>query len=203
MNLIVGLHDGSLIAAASITGKDDHAVIASLSAGELSTPIESIVALQSFNDNLAYLSDLDPAEYNDEPYLELPWPYSRDRNVLREPLSIGRRYLKGLGVHSACRLTYKLDKTFNRFAAQVALDDAASRDGSVVFRVLLHDSDEWREAYASPTVRGNDPAREVSVDVAGADQLALEVTYADNGDERDYADWLDARLERTPAASQP
>jgi hypothetical protein len=201
--LIVGLHDGSLIAAASITGKDDHAVIASLSAGELKTPIQSIVALQSFNDDIAYLSDLAPAAYNDEPYLELHWPYRRDRNVLRQPLSIGRRYLKGLGVHSACRLTYKLDKAFSRFAAQVAIDDAARRDGSVVFRVLLHEGDAWREAYASPTVRGVDPAREVSVNLAGADQLALEVAYADNGDELDYADWLDARLERTQTAFQP
>jgi hypothetical protein len=31
----------------------------------------------------------------------------------------------------------------------------------------------------------------------------LAVEYADHGDERDYADWLDARLERTSKHSMP
>jgi hypothetical protein len=35
----------------------------------------------------------------------------------------------------------------------------------------------------------------VAVEVVGAPELALVVDYADHGDECDYADWLDARLE--------
>ena len=56
-----------------------------------------------------YLSDLKPAEYHQTPYLDLPWPYQTDRNVTGGLLRCGGRlYLKGLGVHSAARLVYKI-----------------------------------------------------------------------------------------------
>jgi hypothetical protein len=202
--LLVGLRDGSLITANSLTVKGDQTIIASLSAGELKTSPPSIAALQSFNENIVYLSDLQPGAYNVEPYLDLHWPYRRDRNVLNRPLIVGgEHYPKGIGMHSQARLTYNVDKTFSRFAAQIALDDAAKGEGSVIFRALLHEGGQWREAYASPTVHGGDPPRPIAVDLAAADQLALEVTYADQGDEHDDADWLDARLERTANAAKP
>ncbi len=202
--LLVGLRDGSLIAANSLAGQGDQIVIASLSAGELKTSPPSIAALQSSNENIAYLSDLQPTAYSYQPYLDLHWPYRRDRNVLNRPLIVGgEHYPKGLGMHSQARLTYNVDKTFSRFAAQIALDDAAKGEGSVIFRVLLHEGGDWREAYASPTVHGGDPPQPIAIDLAAADQLALEVSYADQGDRRDDADWLDARLERTANATTP
>jgi hypothetical protein len=72
-----------------------------------------------------------------------------------------------------------------------------------VFRVLLHADSHWRQVYKSPVVRGGDAPQETAVELDQADQLALEVDYADRGDERDYANWLDARLERTSAAQSP
>jgi hypothetical protein len=156
---------------------------------------DDITSLQSLGGEFAYLSDLEPLSYRHVPYLEIPWLYEHDRNVLGGPLAVGGlRYLKGLGMHSASRLTYRLDGTERRFEAAVAIDDAAGDRGSVVFGIHLLRDGRWQEAYNSGTVRGGDRPVPVFVDLRGAQGLTLTVDYADRGDELDYADWFDARL---------
>lgn len=93
-------------------------------------------------------------------------------------------------MHSTSRLTFRLEKAYRRFQAELAIDDQTQLSGSVVFRVLAGQ----REIYQSGVVRGGDPPLPVSVDVAGVDQLSLIVDYADRADELDHADWLNARL---------
>jgi hypothetical protein len=203
--MLVGLREGSVIVAESIRRNEKELVLHSDSLGEVRVgDVKEIASLQSFGDHVAYLSDLKAASFRHEPYLDLPWPYRRDRNVVNGPLVVvGRQFLKGLGVHSKSRLTFPLDGQHDRFATTVAIDDAAEGQGSVVFRVLLHVDNRWREAFESPVVRGGDPPLEIAVELGQANQLALEVEYADRGDELDYADWLDARLERTRGAKSP
>ncbi|MBA3481967.1 MAG: NPCBM/NEW2 domain-containing protein [Pirellulales bacterium] len=195
--LLVGLNDGSIVAANSMVG-GEKSILRSAALGDQQIAMKDIVSLQADNERIVYLSDIDPAGYRHEPYLDLKWPYTRDRNALGGPLRVGgRTYLKGLGMHSAARLTFDLDGKYDRFAATIALDDAADGGGSVVFRVFLkpNEGGDWREAFASGGVRGGDAPQEASIDLTGAGQLALIVDYADRGDERDYANWLDARLE--------
>jgi hypothetical protein len=197
--LLVGLSDGSIVAANSMAD-GEKSILQSDALGDQQIAHKDIVSLQADGEQVAYLSHIDPSGYRHEPYLDLKWPYTRDRNALGGPLRVdGRTYSKGLGMHSASRLTFDLDGESDRFAATVAVDDAAKGGGSVVFRVFLkpNDGGDWREAFASGVVRGGDRPQEVSVDLAGATQLTLVVDYADRGDERDCADWLDARLERT------
>jgi hypothetical protein len=198
--LLVGLSDGGRIAADAIrSAGDGKLVVVNPVLGAL--PLrhaEDVISLQSYGTHVTYLSDVKLISYRHEPYLDLAWPYRRDRNTLGAPLQVGdRTYPIGLGVHSAARLTFELDGNYDRFAATVAIDDAAEGGGSVVFRVFLRSGGDWQEAYASGIVRGGDPPADVAVDLAGASQLALAVDYADRGDERDYANWLDARLERS------
>jgi hypothetical protein len=145
----------------------------------------------------AYLSDLEPADYRHVPYLDIAWPYERDRSVSGGPLEVGgKRYLKGLGMHSAARLTYKLEGQYKTFAAEAAIDDSAGPRGSVVFGVYVLRDAKWQPAFTSEIVRGGDPPQSVSVDLVGADAITLLVDFADRGDELDHADWLDARLIR-------
>ena len=100
-------------------------------------------------------------------------------------------------MHSPSRLTYELDQAYRRFDALVAIDDEANKQGSVVFRVFVDDgSGKWQERAASEVVRGGQPARAISVDLAGAKRISLLVDFADRGDELDHADWLNARLVR-------
>jgi hypothetical protein len=194
--LIVGLRDGSLLYANKmLVDKSrlnlemaDDVKLAGGSAADL-------VAFQSLGGRFVYLSDLEPADYRHVPYLSIDWPYKLDRNVLGEPLVVGgRRYLKGISMHSAARLTYRLDGKYNRFDSTVAVDDSAGQRGSVTFGVYVLRDGKLSEAYKSGIVRGGGAPERVSVDVSAADGLTLTVDYADRGDELDRAVWLDARL---------
>ncbi len=143
-----------------------------------------------------YLSDLEPVGYKHIPFLQLAWPYQADHNVSGDLLRAGGKlFLKGLGMHSASRLTYDLDRPASRLEAALAIDDAAGGRGSVVFRVFVDTGDgHWEPKYTSPIIRGGDPPLPITVDVAHAKRISLLVEFADRGDQLDYADWLDARL---------
>jgi hypothetical protein len=145
---------------------------------------------------VTYLSDLKPSGYQYIPFLDLTWPYRTDRNVLGSQLRAGGRLaLKGLGMHSAARLTYDLDKPYRAFAAAAAIDDQTAGRGSALFRVYADDgSGQWQLKYESPIVRGGAAPVPISVDLAGVKRLSLLVDFADHGDEQAHADWLNARL---------
>ena len=204
----VGLQDGSWLVARSIAAGEGSMKVQlgtgiELSGGRLGD-IRSLQALgnRAATGRLAYLSDLEASEYQHTPYLGIPWPYCRDRNAQQGQLRVGGKiYPKGLGMHSSSRLTYRVDDHWKMFAAEVAVDNAADGRGSVVFRVLLLRDDRWQVAYESPVVRGGEAPRSVMIDLAGATQIALDVGYADRGDQRDLADWLDARFLAVQAAN--
>ena len=110
-----------------------------------------------------YLSDIRPDEYRFLPYLETKWPYKTDRNVTGGQLRCGGRlYLKGLGVHSAARLSYRLDRPWSRFQAEVGIDDSTGGRGSVGFRVFV----DGKQKYASPPIRGGMPPQAISIDLS-------------------------------------
>ena len=196
--LVVGMRDGSLLYAAHVVADAQRAQLELAGGTRLTgSSVDEVVSLQSLGGRFVYLSDLEPADYRQVPYLDIQWPYKRDRNVLGDPLMVGgKRYLKGLGMHSAARLTYKLERQYKRFDAEVAIDDSAGGRGSVVFAVYVLRDAKWQPAYTSDVVRGGDAPKNVSVDLTGADAMTLVVDYADRGDELDYADWLGARLRK-------
>ncbi|MBN2578479.1 MAG: NPCBM/NEW2 domain-containing protein [Pirellulales bacterium] len=157
------------------------------------TALTRLVFLQALSGRAVYLSDCKPGTYRFTPYLSIRWPYQNDRNVdgglLRND---GRLYLKGLGVHSAAQLSYPLEGKYQKFQAELAVDDSTDGGGSVRFHVLV----DGHEKFASEIVHGRQPPTPVSVDVSGAKQLELIVDYADRGDVQDRADWLGARVIR-------
>jgi len=104
----------------------------------------------------------------------------------------GRTYLKGLGMHSASRITFALSEPYRRFQSALAVDDLAEGGGSVAFRVFV----DGQVRYSSPVIRGGQDPLPISVDLAGATRLDLVVDFAERADELDRADWLDARLIR-------
>jgi hypothetical protein len=192
----VGMSDGTVLHANRVIA-DENAVSVELADGVklAGGSLKDMVYLQSLGGVFVYVSDLEPASYRHVPYLSIEWPFERDRNVLGEPLVVtGRRYLKGLGMHSASRVTYQLDGKYRRFDGMVAIDDSASQKGSVTFGVYVLRDNQWKSAYTSAVARGGDAPLPVSVDVEGAQALTLTVDFADRGDELDHADWLDARL---------
>ncbi len=200
--LTVGTRDGSLLNVVSLQA-DENQLKLQLACGVILSGMDrrDVNYLRSSTDRLDYLSDRDSVDYRHVPYLRVPWQFQCDRNVLGGPLQVaGRTYAKGLGVHTASRLTYDLpsnasSRKFRRFVASVAVDDVARDGGSVIFRVYLKHGDQWKSAFTSPIVRGGDAPLPVEVELQDASQLALLADFADRGDELDYANWLDARLE--------
>jgi len=50
------------------------------------------------------------------------------------------------------------------------------------------------KVFDSGILRGDEPAKKVSVALGGVDELRLVVTDAGDGINSDHADWADARL---------
>lgn len=192
----VGLSDGTRLLADTLEWTGAEATVSLASGQDLHVSGAEIVAVQPLGNRTVYLSDLKPAGYVHIPFLSLSWPYTADRNVLGGRLrSGGRLYAKGIGMHSASRLTYRIDRKARRFAAEIALDDAAGQEqrsrGSVVFRVFV----DKEERFASPVIRGGEPPVPVSVELKQGSTLSLLVDFGDRGDELDHANWLNARFE--------
>jgi hypothetical protein len=189
--VLVGLADGSLLRVERLATEDARADL-QLSADQVAyAPRESITVVQPVGGRATYLSDLKPAGYVHVPYLQLPWEYRADRNVLGGGLRGGGvAYQKGLGMHSTARITYKLDRPWRRFQAEACIDDAAGPGGSVVFRVFV----DKQERFTSPVVRGGDARIPIDIDITGGKTISLIVDFAERGDMLDHADWLNARL---------
>ncbi|HEV3345390.1 MAG TPA: NPCBM/NEW2 domain-containing protein [Pirellulales bacterium] len=187
----VGFADGSLLSATAVQAANGRTEI-TLAEGTLLTARDAEpVFLQPLVGQVTYLSDLPPAGYRHIPYLATAWDYRLDANVRGTRLRAGGRlFARGIGMHSAARLTWQLDKPFRRFESELAIDDETDNRGSVVFRVFSGS----REIYKSPVVRGGDKPLSVSLDVRNSRQLSLVVDYADRADVLDHADWLNARL---------
>lgn len=191
LHCLVGLADGGLLTVSELIVDERQARLALSCAVELTTEAGSVCFLQPLGGAATYLSDLPSESYRHVPYLQLAWPYAVDTSVSGARLRAqGRLYVKGIGMHSASRLTYRLDKPYRRFEAELAVDDETAGRGSVVFRVFVDD----REAYKSHVIRGGSPPLPVTVDLREGKRLSLIVDFAERGDELDHADWLDARL---------
>ena len=204
----VGLADGSRLIATRLLLEGKSLKITIAGGSQWSTPhepplaashqkmtaAEELVFLQPLGGRVTYLSDLKPTGYRHEPFLDLPWPWRADRNVTGGRLrAAGRLYLKGIGVHSAARLTYTTDEPYRRFEAELAVDDSTAGAGSVRFRIHV----DGKRKYTSEIIRGGGkpvPVRVDLADFASGSRIDLFVDYADRADQLDRADWLDARL---------
>jgi hypothetical protein len=201
LRAIVGVNDGGRLVAASLELDDQHARLRIGRDLVLSAASQCVVSLQPLGDRVTYLSDLRPAAYEFVPYLGGKWPLAGDRSVAGGALrSGGALYVKGLGVHSGARVTYRLERPYASLAADLAIDDHTAGKGSVVVRALVSDAEQadeaksWRLAYTSPVIRGGQPPVAMSVPLREVKRIRLEIDYADRGDELDRANLLDARL---------
>ena len=106
----------------------------------------------------------------------------------------GQTYDRGVAVHSRCILTYDLNGQYSTFEALVGFDDAVEGPGRVDCRVFA----DGKELYANPDLRADDPPVKLSVPVAGAEQLRLQVDFGRGQDTGDRVIWANARLYRQP-----
>jgi hypothetical protein len=115
-----------------------------------------------------------------------------DWSIDGNPLSVGGlSALHGLGLHADSELVYPLGGHYQRFEAQVGIDDEVSAaEASVEFQVML----DGAPAFSSGVLGAGDGPVLVVLDVTGAGELTLVVDDAGDGVDHDHADWLEPRL---------
>jgi beta-glucanase (GH16 family) len=112
----------------------------------------------------------------------------------------GQRFTKGLGVHAASEVQYKVPSGCTRFDSVIGLDDEVGSHGAVVFQVFKGST----KSFDSGLRTGSSANRTVSTSVVPGTTLRLVVTDGGNGVGMDHADWANARLTCTaPAPTAP
>lgn len=167
---------------------------------EIKVPVADIVALDLRQGKAVYLSDLKPAGFTETPYLGVAWSYVPD-GAVEQGTRFGRdfrlggsSYDKGLGMHSASRITYKLDGAYRRFEAVVGLDARTAPLGAARVKVLV--DGKPRDLGWDKDLTARDKPVPVKIDVAGAKELTLVVDFGRDGasDTHGRVNWADARL---------
>ncbi|WP_335980163.1 NPCBM/NEW2 domain-containing protein [Streptomyces sp. CA2R106] len=124
-------------------------------------------------------------------------PVERDQSVGGtnagdgSPLTInGTVYPKGLGTNSISDVTLYLGGNCSKFTSTVGNDADAGGNGSMTFSVL----GDGKTLAATGTIRGNDPAQQLTADLTGVQTLDLVVGDAGDGNAYDHGDWAAPKL---------
>lgn len=207
LSVVVRLGDGSVLRG-TLKGLSDGKLSLSHPLGgkkALVLGLTRVSELTVQNGLFVYLSDIDPSETDQKFPAEYTyeveiWGFKRDRNVTGGKLRLnGRVYPKGLGVHSYCKLSYKLGGKFAEFRAVVGLDDSTRYlgepgFGGAVFKVLL-DGKPAREYPSGIAKRKGQKPTSILVDVKGKNTLTIIADYDPTSlHVLGRADWADAHL---------
>lgn len=182
----------------------NHAVCISTNLGRnVELSVTDIGRIDVRSDRVVYVSDLAPVEQHVEGLLHQrvagrsPWPVRLDRSVVTGPLAMeGRRFDKGLGVHSRTELVYAIGGGYEKFVATIGVDDAVRPRGSVVFRVLGSGETGQQSSvlFDSGTLTGTDAPQDIIVDLSKVTTVTLLVDYGEDLDVADAAVWGNARF---------
>ena len=140
-------------------------------------PWTAVVMLQPLRAGVTYVSDLQPLGYRHIPFLDMAWPFRRDRSVAGGRLRHERPCLgqRAGNAQQFARWPMTRAAGTEQLHAEVAIDERSGRQGSVIFRVYVQGgtaaegqtgtgtteettADHWSMAYESAVVRGGDPA---------------------------------------------
>jgi hypothetical protein len=162
-------------------------------------PLAAVARLDFSRGKVVYLSDLKPDSVQWVPFFgmgrELPtraaWYAPRqDQNLQSGPLQIdGKRYAKGLAMHSRTELVYRLADRYRRFVAVVGIDDTARPRGNV--RLVISGDDR---VLFEAVVAGTDVPKPIELDMTGVRRLSILADFGDDLDVGDHLDLCEARL---------
>lgn len=186
------LSDNSLLTADRVEWKDGSLAVR-IRGHEATIPEEAVREVDIIGGRWVWLSELSPARVEQTPLWTVGWPMRVNRNVRGGPIVIdGRRYERGIGVHSACRLVYRLDDVYQTFVVVPGLDDNAGRFADVTARVIVDGAVRFEHEHLTP---GRSPGQ-IRISLDGASTLELDVQFGHYGDVEDRFDWADAALIR-------
>ncbi|MEK6643925.1 MAG: NPCBM/NEW2 domain-containing protein [Planctomycetota bacterium] len=186
----VELADGSRLRAEKLNWRENRIKLSG-SFGEATMRPDDVKRIELNGYRRVWLSDLAPARYECTPYLDKSWPLQVNANALGGPLvAQGQSYRRGIGLHAACKATWTLNGTYERFRSLVAMDDSAGElaDADVIITL------DGRKAVEHRGLAPRQTPRIVDLDVTGAKELTIEVGVGQHAHVQDRVDLLNAAL---------
>jgi len=164
---------------------------------DLRIPRQFISSIDFSGDQILYLSDIEPSQYEFTPFLdreteELLFRFRRNMTMDGTPLRLGdRKYTRGLWIHSKTRLRYRIGRDWRRFRAVMGIDYEMARRGrgSVGVRIT-GDGRTLLESF----VGSQDAPQELDLDVSGIRDLEFIVDFGGDTGISDWLDLADARV---------
>ena len=187
---LIELQGGSRVGGEVVSLADGKLSVQVAGGGKAELPWSGVRRLLIRSARVAFLSDLKPSAAEQQAIATIARPWQRDKSVLGKPLTLGTRaFEKGIGVHSRSSLTFDVDDRYDLLAATIGIDAETGGKGDCVFTVL----GDGQPLY-SQRVKGDEPARDISVPLGGVKQLTLLVEPGADLDLADHANWCDVRV---------
>ncbi|GDY14706.1 hypothetical protein LBMAG53_35840 [Planctomycetota bacterium] len=128
-----------------------------------------------------WLSDLRPDKVTETGAFGVVWPWRRDTDLDGGPLVLGGiLHAKGISVHSAASLVWRLDGAYARFSALVGIADLVAPEGDCLAQLVVDGKAVW-----SQRLRGGSRPLPVTLELPGAKLIELRI---DTGERYDIGD---------------
>lgn len=161
----------------------------SIDAGGASILRKFVTSIEFVGDHIGHLSDMQPVSSDAVALFGKAPKWRANGMVLGGPLKLqGRVYRSGVGVQAKSRLEYAVGRRWSRVLLVCGIDDAASREGEAIFRVI----GDGKVLHEVTQRRGQNPAV-LRLDISGVDRLVLEALPGASYTS-DLCDWAEARV---------
>ncbi|MBL7219868.1 MAG: NPCBM/NEW2 domain-containing protein [Phycisphaerae bacterium] len=189
---VVTLRDGSSVRFASLTYGKSVFNISLSGSGDTKTAAGNVATVKFVSDRVVNLSDLTPHDVKQHGLLDTSMRWRTNSSVSGGAITLGgRSYSTGLGLHSFCELTYKLDARFKSLIAVVGIDDVVRPGGDAILTFL----GDGKELSTPLTVTGKEKPQSVRVGLTGVKTFVVRVDFGkDFLDVGDHVDLAGARL---------
>jgi len=156
-----------------------------------STPLEDLLRLDFSEGKIVYLSDLEPESVRWTPFFgpaETPasqvefFAPRKDRALEPRPIQLGgKKYAKGLAIHSRTEMVYRLPRPFRRLQAVVGIDDQIRPSGHV--QLVIRGDDK---VLLDQAISGDQPPKPIDLDISGVRRLVILVDFGQDMDIGDH-----------------
>lgn len=184
--------DGSTVAFAALSLIGGDLAVQSPTLGSCKVPLAQVAIIRFQPEGVTELADLTPASVRERGFFQTTFSHRLNRSAAGRPIRLGKRQFRtGLGLHSFCELTYRLDGQYSAFAAVVGIDDAVRPHGDATL-VFLGDGKPLGEPIR---LTGAAEPQAVRIGLVGVKELTIRVDFgADGLDYADHVDLAGARL---------
>ncbi len=120
---------------------------------------------------------LKPVAVEEHGLFDKTFPYQVNRSSGGGPLKLGgETHLTGLGMHSYCQLTYKLDGAYNVLVALAGIDNSVRPCGNARLTIL----GDGKELDKPQDLLGKDAPVQIRLKVTGVKELIIRADFGTN-----------------------